>query len=195
MPQRRAGDGGDPKMALADAKLAEAEELMARAQEAASAAPELAPELPEVGSDHVNASALGAATHVQAEQPVRLTPKTLADFEGEVVLHFSCPQNRNRVEIMQAGQKILVNNSVVVLPHKAIEFTEHHYSADLTDQEGRERAEWLLQCKAYRTGEIILVPNVAFRPVPVRTGPRTAGLEPERIKRPQGPLSVTVGPH
>jgi hypothetical protein len=94
---------------------------------------------------------------------------------------------------LQAGQKVLINNTVVVLPHKAIEFTEHHYTADLTDDEGRERAAWLLQCKAYRTGEIVLVPNVAFKPVTVRTGPRTSGMKPDQIQRPAGPLSVTVG--
>ena len=188
-------DIAEAKMALAEQKLAEAEAMMqqAREQQAAEKVAVVEAE-PTIADDPtVNASALGPLTHVQAEAPARVQPKTLDDFEGVDKLHFSCPYNRNRVEVMQAGQKTLINNQIVVLQHKTIEFAEHHWSADLSDPEERERAAWLLQCKAFRTGEIVLVPTVAHTPQKVRTGPRTSGLQPAKIERPAGPLSVTVG--
>lgn len=188
----------EQQMKLVEAKMAELDARMAEldAREAAIGQAEMdggeLPLLPEVGADHVNASSLGDLTHVQASAPARVKPQTLDDFPGAEQLHFSCPANRNRVEIMQAGRKVLINNQVVVLEHRAIEFTEHHYTADLLSQEGAERAAWLLQCDSFRRGEIVLVPTVVVAPKGVRTGPRTSGIEPARIERPAGPLSAAV---
>jgi hypothetical protein len=192
----------EQKMALVNAKEAELEErerrleeqLQAGREQVAATNVELAEADLAVSEDPtVNASALGAATHVQAEMPVRMKPQSIDDYPEDAVLHFSCPYNRNRVEVMQAGQKTVINNQIVVLSHKTIEFSEHHWSADLSDPDMRERAAWLLQSKAFRAGEIVLVPTVQVTPAKVRTGPRTAGLQPAKIERPAGPLSVTVG--
>lgn len=191
----------EQKMALADARMAEAETLMQAAREQAAAEKvevaeaELVVAEAEAEGDHVNASQLGPLTHVQAPEkaPGRVPARSIDEFAEDEVLHFSCPANRNRVEIMQAGQKLVVNNSIVTLPHKAIEFTEHHVSFDLQEPDQKERAAWLLQCSAFRRGEIVLVPKVTFKPAAVRTGPRTSGVAPVKMDRPDGSLSVRVG--
>jgi len=190
----------EQKMALADAKMAEAERLMQAARAQADAGVQtleadvagVAWPAAEVEGEHRNASELGPLTHVQAEAPARVPARSVDEFEPDEVLHFSCPAHRNYVEIMQAGQKLVVNNSIVTLPHKAIEFTEHHVSFDLQEPEQRERAAWLLQSKAFRSGVVVLVPKVNIKPAAVRTGPRTSGVQPVKMDRPDA-LKVRVG--
>jgi hypothetical protein len=186
----------EQKMALADARMAEAERMMQAAAERNAVVENVIandlPLIPEVEGEHVNASELGPLTHVQASSPARVPARSVDEFEPDEVLHFSCPAHRNYVEIMQAGQKLVVNNSIVTLPHKAIEFTEHHVSFDLQEPEQRERAAWLLQSQAFRSGVVVLVPKVNIKPAAVRTGPRTSGVAPVKMDRPDA-LTVRVG--
>ncbi len=118
-----------------------------------------------------------ARIDAQAEEapPVELDPETeilAADPDPDMLL-FWC-ENSGRVEIMQAGQKIVINNTLATLPHRVIEFTEHHWRADMANPDHREKAEWLQGCEAFRKGEIILVPVARpFDRVRVTTGPRT----------------------
>jgi hypothetical protein len=89
---------------------------------------------------------------------------------------------------MQPGGKTVINGQVVVQPHKTIEFIEHHWTADMSDPDDREKAEWLMKCRDFRKGDVILVPQVRKTGGPViQTGPRTS-LTPktrhETIERP-----------
>lgn len=85
-------------------------------------------------------------------------------------------ENRERVEIMQAGGRTVVNGQIAVMPHRTIEFVNHHWTADLQNPDHREKAQWLMESEAVRKGEIVLVPQA--RPVQnrvqVQSGPRTS---------------------
>lgn len=99
--------------------------------------------------------------------------------------------SRFLVEVMQAGGKTVINGQVVIQPHKTIEFIEHHWTADMSDPEDREKAEWLMQCKDFRKGEVVLVPQVRKTSGPtIQTGPRTSHTPKTRhetIERPSNP--------
>lgn len=113
-----------------------------------------------------------------------LTPETLVFWHA----------SRYHVEIMQAGQKVSINNSIVTIPHRQIEFTENHWTADMLDPQDREKAEWLMQCKEYRAGNILRVDEIIHQPrVEVRTGPRTTGHNQKQTNpRPAGELSAPL---
>lgn len=102
--------------------------------------------------------------------------------------------SRFHVEIMQAGQKVVINNSIVTIPHRQIEFNENHWTADMLDPQDREKAEWLMQCKEYRVGNILRVDEIIHQPrVEVRTGPRTTGHNQKQTDpRPAGELSAPL---
>jgi hypothetical protein len=125
--------------------------------------------------------AAAAAQKTEVEPATQAVPQ-----EPESMIFWA--ENRFRVEVMQAGGKTVINGQVVVQPHKTIEFTEHHWTADIADTEDREKAEWLLKSRAVRRGEIVVVPQVAKTRGPaIQTGPRTS-LTPktrhEKIERP-----------
>src|SRR5256885_10548332 len=83
-------------------------------------------------------------------------------------------ENRFSVEVMQAGGKTVINGQVVIQPHKTIEFQEGYWTADMSDPEDREKAEWLLKSRALRKGEIVNVSAaLAPRGPAIQTGPRT----------------------
>jgi hypothetical protein len=117
-------------------------------------------------------------------------PEPEAEPDHLVFWHAS----RYHVEIMQAGQKVSINNSIVTIPHRQIEFTENHWTADMLDPQDREKAEWLMQCKEYRAGNIIRVDQIIHQPrVEVRTGPRTTGHNTKQTdQRPAGELSAPL---
>lgn len=120
-------------------------------------------------------------------------PPTAVATEPETLTFFHA--GRFHVEVMQAGQKVVINNSIVTIPHRQIDFTENHWTADMLDPDDREKAEWLMQCKEYRKGNILLVDQIIHQPsVEVRTGPRTTGhnAPKQRELHPAGELSAPL---
>jgi hypothetical protein len=120
-------------------------------------------------------------------------PATTSVPDMPATMTFFC-ENRYRVEVMQAGHKTVVGGVVVPVAHRTIDFNEHHWTADMSNPDHREKTEWLMASQAFRRGEIILVPEA--RPtdrVQVRTGPRTTSTpRMERIERPAGQLSARL---
>jgi len=137
----------------------------ARKEAEAAAADNLEPEAPTVPTK-------------ASELPVPEEPETLIFWA----------ENRFLVEVMQAGGKTVINGQVVIQPHKTIEFIEHHWTADMADPEDREKAKWLMRCKDFRKGSVILVPQVTKTAGPtIQTGPRTSHTPKTRhetIERP-----------
>jgi len=105
-------------------------------------------------------------------------------------------ENRNRVEIVQAGGRTVIDNQMAIRPHIVVEFIEHHWVADMDSDDDRYKAEWLLKSKAMKTGEIVLVPMPQRAPQPpIQTGPRTTltpRLRVESVQRPESTRDVAA---
>ncbi|HET9676106.1 MAG TPA: hypothetical protein VFP21_01215 [Solirubrobacterales bacterium] len=141
-----------------------------------------------------------AQSRVQLPEPLPeggaapdVEPETAADAPPDRLIFQSV--NRFRRETVQAGQKVLINNQIVVQPHRDIAFNEYFWVPDMQDPDQAEKAQWLKERveRGIYKGEIILVPEaVTVAPVGVRSGPRTSVQVTQRVERPDGPLSVTI---
>ena len=120
-------------------------------------------------------------------------PISLEGRTGALV--FQCKSNRWRVEIMQAGDRVVgLGGQVARVPHRVIEFNDWHWTADLDNPDHREKAEWLVHSEAWRKGEIRLVNRAQHQErVVVQTGPRTSSTSRiQKIDRPAGQLSARL---
>jgi hypothetical protein len=136
----------------------------------------------------------GRQTEAEATpDPTPSSPVSSTVPDLPATMTFFC-ENRFRVEVMQAGHMDRVGNTAVLVPQRNIEFNECHWTADMSLEDHREKVEWLMNCPAYRKGEIVLVPEVRpNRGIQVRTGPRTTSTPRlERIERPAGMLSARL---
>lgn len=122
------------------------------------------------------------------ENTVETVPDLPVPEEPESLIFWG--SSRFLVEVMQAGGKTVINGQVVVQPHRQIEFIEHHWTADMHDPEDREKAEWLMHCKDFRKGDVVLVPQVRKTGGPViQTGPRTSHTPKTRHETIERPAS------